>query len=587
MVGLVLFAGVAIVVLPRLAADEDGVVGTDGLTLEIGGIRITAPPGVAPEGTRLNARIADAAPSVGAGAVPGPVGAGITLDLDGGLQPARPVSITFPSTETYSVRTPAEVTQPDDRAPFVLTQPSDGSPPELLPARWDPVARTVSVDVTHFSSFWEKLTTARRMMEQAVGELNGSTARPDCAGRDVELGDGGRLTIDGPAGGSAWACLRADDRHYYVDLTNNSPEPWDMRAAPDAVLQPQRPTGVADSVAIRLAELTWAGRSGAPGVLPTGGTASYAFPLGSAPGTVRLTADPGTLLVSQTLFAVDVVASVFGVTMLQRMLELPEAVDCLSSVAEATGSRGLDPAAAARVVRATLDCIGPFMARMGMDSPVVAVITAILGSGIGLIVAGVAAIVDTVAGPFRIVVRSSGRPTVITDLAPVDGSGRPADGWTVRDEGAAIDCGYTSPAGRDPGVQTCGPAAAAADACWAEPGGTTALCLRSAFDTVLYRHPASNLSSPRPSGVPVSPLSLELDDGTRCELRNGGSWPGRADDETLYGAYSCSPDDSTVVWGSPKGDIARTTDRWAVQIGGTTGPLRTRGVRQAWYVRTG
>lgn len=65
-------------------------------------------------------------------------------------------------------------------------------------------------------------------------------------------------------------------------------------------------------------------------------------------------------------------------------------------------------------------------------------------------------------------------------------------------------------------------------------------------------------------------------------MRNGRSWSGRAEDDTLYGAYYCWGED-VVVWGSPAGgDINKQKPTWTVRIGTATSPLRTVAVTTAY-----
>ena len=88
------------------------------------------------------------------------------------------------------------------------------------------------------------------------------------------------------------------------------------------------------------------------------------------------------------------------------------------------------------------------------------------------------------------------------------------------------------------------------------------------------------------------PFALVLDDGTRCVLRAGDEWGGRADG--LVPAYGCGMTSwSYAVLASPDQDLAAAIDRsqplWTVQTGDvgppTAGfwPPRPRKVATAWF----
>jgi hypothetical protein len=88
------------------------------------------------------------------------------------------------------------------------------------------------------------------------------------------------------------------------------------------------------------------------------------------------------------------------------------------------------------------------------------------------------------------------------------------------------------------------------------------------------------------------PFALVLDDGTRCVLRAGDEWGGRADG--LVPAYGCGMTSwSYAVLASPDQDLAAAIDRsqpmWRVQTGNvgppTAGfwPPLPRKVTTAWF----
>ncbi|MCK9925369.1 hypothetical protein MXD61_26430 [Frankia sp. AgPm24] len=82
-------------------------------------------------------------------------------------------------------------------------------------------------------------------------------------------------------------------------------------------------------------------------------------------------------------------------------------------------------------------------------------------------------------------------------------------------------------------------------------------------------------------------LGLNLANGERCRLRDGGAWGAPQNHPDYVGYYSCGPRD--IVWARPNsstGGIDRTTRNWTVLIGDVTGPLTTIGVTTAAFVTT-
>lgn len=546
-------------------------VGEAGVHIIVGRVAVDAPATVAPPGTTLRARIVGPPPTTGAGAIAGAVGTGIELELDGGRQPAAPVTITFPSTVAYTVDQPSAIRAIDDLAPFVLTRPADGSEPTLVPARVDPATHAVTVQVEHFSTFWEKAATARDMLAGITGALAGATPKPACAGQPLTLAGAGKVAVTGPAGDGAWVCARLDGDAYAVDLTNNSPVPWEMRASPRATLLPQGATKLPDVLAIAVAQPR--------NMLPPGGSATYRFPLDAFPSRIELTADPGTLLVSDLAVALDVVAAVFGVSWAEHLGEVGGSVGCLTSTVGPPGN-ALDVATVGTALRALLACLGPAAQQMEADTPVMGVVLAIVGSGVELVVPGIAGAAETVQGPARITLSAAATRTVV--IEPVDADGTPVTGWTVEAADDPVECGPASAGG----IVECTPFASGGAVCWPEPDAGSVLCLRDAWSRTLDRHPATGADVAVDSPATASPIGLELVDGTRCRLRYGGAWSPRADDENLTGAYSCGGTNEQIVWSAGDNPIDRSSSTWTVRVGTAVSPLRTVAVRVAYVAAT-
>ncbi|MCG8917498.1 hypothetical protein L6E12_17070 [Actinokineospora sp. PR83] len=184
--------------------------------------------------------------------------------------------------------------------------------------------------------------------------------------------------------------------------------------------------------------------------------------------------------------------------------------------------------------------------------------------------------------------------TTVRNVTPVDEAGNPAPGYTVTDEPDEIDCSvngasYPSPASVGKNIVTCSPGAASVDVCWAQPDRYTALCAWDPREKTLRRHRSTTPLFPVGPAEDPAPWAIDLDNGDKCRIRNGGSWPGRSDD--LVGAYACSGQDNVVL--APQAGDAPTIDKtagaWTVQYGvlddkasGSPAP-ETVGVRVAYF----
>ncbi|MEU2616117.1 alpha/beta fold hydrolase [Micromonospora sp. NPDC007271] len=186
--------------------------------------------------------------------------------------------------------------------------------------------------------------------------------------------------------------------------------------------------------------------------------------------------------------------------------------------------------------------------------------------------------------------------TTVRDLMPVTSGGRVAPGWSVVDgtDGGGVDCSFNtaSPAARRGNIYYCSPSAATADACWVEAGRNSVLCLSDPMSRKVMRLGMEGaVGSALPtgpaeySGTP-SPIRLDLDNGARCRLRNGGSWGIQESNPNLVGFYSC--DNGEVVWASShsRTGIDQSGKTWTVRTGRESGGLTRREVHIAYYVAT-
>ncbi|MFD9701186.1 hypothetical protein [Lentzea sp. NPDC059081] len=159
---------------------------------------------------------------------------------------------------------------------------------------------------------------------------------------------------------------------------------------------------------------------------------------------------------------------------------------------------------------------------------------------------------------------SPDQATEVVSVVAVDKAGNPAAGYQVSDGGEAENC-LPSPAATDTGVVSCSPTAAGAGVCWVTPSPGVLLCGDEPWRTSLRRVITAGPVNQTPLGEEAQPWGLELADGAKCQRRNGGSWPGRADG--FVGAYSCDRDEEFVLAGNGP-LVNRAKPAWTVKVGG-------------------
>ena len=182
--------------------------------------------------------------------------------------------------------------------------------------------------------------------------------------------------------------------------------------------------------------------------------------------------------------------------------------------------------------------------------------------------------------------------TQVITVVAIGPNGEPINGYReAPPEGsvpAVSDCGSPSPSAVANDIYSCSPSAAGAGTCWPSTPGSL-LCLDDPWEKRLHRVSYSGaLPQVQPPAV-QDPLALVLDDGTRCQLRNGGAWGGR--DDGYVGVYGCGAN-LAVLWLPSQGPgtcLDRSSPAWTVKVGqlGSPGehypPPATRPVQTVWF----
>lgn len=408
----VLAAGTVAVVLRTGGSTAEARVNTDGLRMALGDIRIEAPPGVAPVGTLATMRIVTEGPSdppflsvAAAGAT------AFSLDLDG-AQPQAPITISFPAAAEYTSTTVDETTTADDVVPVVLSGSGPAGPVRLEPASYDPDSGRVEATVDHLTWFWEWPAKAEEFAT-ALGAalLLGDTPEPECHGEPVTDGVGRLITMELPARTSVWTCLRTTTAGVAVDLTNTTPAPFELRAAPVAALQRQDATDVADALVLALIPLVNEivhGSAPGAGVLPVRGSATYDFAADSLPAQIALRTDPAAYLVSVFGSVLDQVSRIADLDLAEIVLANASALDCISGTASTANAVAAGPPEATEFgegIVAMLACLPPILTTLGTEiGNRGAFAVYLLLSGAPQLAGGVAGILGQVLGPQNILI---------------------------------------------------------------------------------------------------------------------------------------------------------------------------------------
>ncbi|WHT22566.1 hypothetical protein N8J89_16330 [Crossiella sp. CA-258035] len=563
-----LLAG-AVVVVVWPAEDAPGTVpysatvGADGVSLEAEGVTVRGPAGVAPAGTKLTLSKA-ATPAQDTTGLAVPSGPGATLHLDG-RQPAAPLTVSLPVTGE----------QPPESAPVVLTRPSGATSTTLLPATHDLQRRTITAQVSHLSDFWAAFAPFNRMVDTvgkfATDSLGITSPRPDCTGAPAKASDGTTVDLGGgdySAGATpvVWPCVRIEGQTAVVTLTANTPLPWRVSPHPDAKLDPPGTLEVSKAIVLSAYRTLVTKHPYRDGLLVPSGSVTYRFPLSALPGKITGEVDPITHLGLTLVFGIDMLLKAFGLDT-QGLADKAEVIGCVGAAAEAA-STGTQPVESiVKMIRSAFSCVGVVTKALGGELGVRAeLVLALLGGAVGLLAGALQGIVATVLNidKFTVTVDRSAPATKVVNVVAAR-SGKPAAGFTVDGGSNVIDGCEPARAGTHPDIVSCGSTAQGADVCWLAPDRTGLLCASDPWHKTLRSFTVAAPVVRQTRAGAGEPWALVLADGSRCRLRNGGSWPGRADD--YRGAYSCTGATEFVLTKYGAQHVDRSRPAWTVLVG--------------------
>ncbi|WP_410633788.1 hypothetical protein [Amycolatopsis sp. cmx-4-83] len=357
-----------------------------GVSLMVEGILITGPAGVAPAGTILTAEAGTGAPFGKGASMFAGTGSPLELKLANGMEPAKPMSIRFP----VPAPPPAAV------AGAVLTNPAGTAATHLIPAVYNARERTLTAEIDHLSSFWPGFFDFGKLTESVkrfAGQTTGITsARPSCATSPATTGDGTSVTLGGAAGNPVWSCLRVENGQAVVTMTPNSPLPWLLRAAPEAVLEPPGTVDAGRAAVLAGYDTLIKTKPYAEGLLIPGVPRTYRFPVTRLPGVITGKIDAGTYLGMALLFGVEEALEVFksGAGHLETAAD---SMRCLGNAIEAAHVPTPPTAeAVANLAKAVLSCVSTAV-KDDQAASRVKVVLSILTTGIRLAAAGLEGVV--------------------------------------------------------------------------------------------------------------------------------------------------------------------------------------------------
>lgn len=293
---VVLLTTAAAVTWSVIAADDGSKsarIDEDGFSMSVADARISAPGGVAAEGTVINAESTPVDVSEVAWGSATALRDGLSITLEDGAQPQQPVQLQF--------TIPDDVQIPDDSVVFVLADSPDMEKPELLETQWDPETRTATATTDHFTDFVPVLIEAGKAAAGIAVALHRiitlQTNQPSCYGKDPLEGEAS-ITVSKISRNPVWPCLSLDGGKLTVDLQSKSALIWKLTSIPDPDAAAPNPTTGAGLLVAR-AHTDGRNDENESLVLPNE-TASIDYSVSDLPIEMRLDAAPGLMVLNVT-----------------------------------------------------------------------------------------------------------------------------------------------------------------------------------------------------------------------------------------------------------------------------------------------
>ncbi|MFC9872663.1 hypothetical protein [Nocardia salmonicida] len=432
----------------RPGRSDTGTVDSRGFEISAGSLTLRGDSGVAPEGTTVSARSrADSLFGERADSLI-PISETFDIVLGGGsVQPATPIHARF-AVDGGQVRRLLDsgvelvaVSRPDDTDSF-----------DYLPAVFDAVTNTVTVDLPHLSGWslfgFDPAKFVDSVLVTVKHALGLNFPKPDCVGRTADFAIS-KHEITAVTNDVAWGCIHVTQQGQEgtlgIDLYSNTPYLWKIDTTPDPIRTRVHDLDLSTYPAGALYQQIIGRNSPGDAFLLPGGAVTMEFgQYNLSPQSGALSYDTGTYVVGLIGYGMSTVLGKLNVGKYPKLLESAEALDCLSQLARSYAdiSAKLAPATIGAMIHDVIGCIG----KAGRDwfANIVAFFGgALAGAVIGPLISFLSLRLQAQSASFRVTVdNGQGRAdgTVATD----HGYGRLELGMTAQDV-----TGILTPVARD------------------------------------------------------------------------------------------------------------------------------------------
>lgn len=381
-----------------------------GFSVTIGEITVTAPGGVAPAGTKVIAQKVSTPTEISdLGLTGSPV---IDVHLDGGRQPAVPVTVTW--------KIPSD--GPRD-AIAAITSPGPGEPWQGLPVTVN--GDQASTQLDHFSlfGFLDGARVLKGFVDAVTGFLGQRYAGPqDC--KAIATVNGADYTVKNSKPNLVHACVVPDGDTLSITVASNSPYVFPLTVGNGATVRSVAPPESLDGIVTQAVAQNAGLR--VPGVLVPGGTATVSYPPrvwkdNQDAQVISGDIDPILGYVPVAFVGTQMVLSAYGID-LGKAGDTAELGQCLASAVQADLAR--ETVELAGTFPGLLGCGAAFAEAYMKGTPQqgqVGVLTAVIGSLSGLLVTQLRGAVDASTGNQEFAVSISRKAT---SADPSAGTGR-------------------------------------------------------------------------------------------------------------------------------------------------------------------
>ncbi|MDN5818495.1 MAG: hypothetical protein L0H42_09250 [Yaniella sp.] len=481
---------------------------------------------MAPPGTKVKAKVLAAAAVSGVFAAGISVSPGIEVELGDGLQPQAEINIELPIDERHG----------DGLTPVFAVQVHDG---KTMAADFDisesgsrGVIRAMQLSVFGFVQIGMK--DLRQGVLNAIKEFfNLSVRKPECYREEFEL-FGTELSLETEGDKTAWLCFSEGHRpQANMKLDLNTPGVWLFGADVPQVENVPTTVDLPSTVIFSLFR-------NHPGIDPNTALAmpkvTSKVTFSDVPSTVEINMSTGYTV---TWSVLSVAASLIPLRNLQEL----EHAQCIADLADGVD----DPL---QTVKGITGCIAEVAGNAGL-------IFGLLSSAPASLAADISGVIREATGTTSFAYTLERRThngatngpssdaeagtTRIRTYTPLDASGRMRQDVRIDDRTdlppLAVDS-QPSPSATRTGTYWLGATVDSASACWENPDAQeVVVCLENPWSNETFTRSIEGRLPASPAASNPALWALELSDGSRWQLRTGGSWAGRPDG--WYGAYRC------------------------------------------------